>query len=223
MKQSSFRLSSLSHKYLMALAGLFLMLFLCTHLLTNLLMLSGDGGAAFDKAVQFLLTNPMVKIMEYVLFAGFIIHIFIGVVVWLHNTRSRPVKYHVPPQSETSAFSRYMFHTGVIVFVFLVIHLVNFFFVKLGLVPLPAHAGDKQDFFAMAEVLFANYYYSAFYIICLVFLGFHLKHAFQSAFQTLGLNHSRYMPAIKVIGTLYSIVISLGFISIPVYFLFFHS
>ncbi len=222
MKKSYFSLSSLSHKYIMALAGIFLMLFLCTHLLTNLLMLAGDGGAAFEKAVAFLMTNPLVKIMEYVLFAGFIIHIVLGVIVWMHNTRARPVGYHVAPKSETSAFSRYMFHTGVIVFVFLVIHMINFFFVKLGIVTVPLEGIDKHDFYSMAVILFKNPWYSGIYLVSFLFLGFHLKHAFQSAFQTFGINHPAYTPVIKAVGTIYALVISLGFASIPVYFLFFH-
>lgn len=204
------------------MAGIFLMLFLCTHLLTNLLMLMGDGGKAFDKAVAFLSTNPLVKITEYVLFAGFIIHIFLGVVIWVSNQRARPVGYHVALKTETSAFSKFMFHTGVIIFVFMIIHLINFFFVKLGLAPVPDYAQDGHDFYAMAVVLFKNYWYSGIYLISFVFLGFHLKHAFQSAFQSLGMNHNKYTPAIKVIGTVYALIISLGFASIPLYFLFIH-
>lgn len=221
MKKPYLSLSSLSYKYFIALAGMFLMLFLCTHLLTNLLLLAGDGGASFYKAAELLGSNPLVKVIEYVLFAAFIIHISIGVIVWLHNYRARPVGYHVAPKSETSAFSRYMIHTGAIIFIFLVIHLINFFFVRLGLIAVPEYAEDGRDFYAMAVELFKNPWYSGIYIVCLVFLGLHLKHAFQSAFQTLGLNHSRYTPIIKAVGTVYAIVISLGFISIPVYFLFF--
>ncbi len=218
MKKSVLSLSSLSHKYVMALAGLFLMLFLVFHLATNLLMLV--GREAFEGAVQFLTVNPLVKAMEYVLFAGFLIHIILGVLIWVHNTRSRPVKYHVPLKTETAAFSRFMIHTGVIIFIFLVIHLINFYFVKLGLTPVPEGAADSHDFFSMAVIKFKNPWYSGFYILSFVFLGFHLYHAFQSAFQSLGLNHDKYFPAIKVIGAIYSIIIFIGFSSIPVYFLF---
>lgn len=218
MKKPLFSLSSLSHKYVMALAGMFLMLFLLMHLTTNLLMLV--GREAFEAAVHFLTTNPIIKVMEYVLFAGFIIHIALGVVIQIRNVRARPVKYKVRLKSETAAFSRFMFHTGVIIFVFLVIHLINFFFIRLGWVPLPDHAKDTHDFFSMAVVLFGNPWYSLLYLVSFVFLGMHLNHAFQSAFQSLGLNHNKYFPAIKVIGTLYALVVSIGFAIIPLYFLF---
>ena len=223
MKKPLFNLSSLSQKYVMALAGMFLMLFLIFHLSTNLLMLAGDGGASFHRAVEFLTANPGIKIVEYVLFAAFLIHIILGVLLQLYNYRARPVKYHQTIKTETSDFSRFMFHTGVIIFIFLVIHLLNFYFVKLGWVPTPEYADNKHDFFSMAVVLFQNPWYSAIYIVSFIFLGFHLKHAFQSSFQSLGLNHPKYTPAIKVVGTIYAILISVGFAIIPLYFLFFHT
>jgi succinate dehydrogenase / fumarate reductase cytochrome b subunit len=220
MKQKKLWLSSISHKYIVALAGIFLMLFLVAHLSTNLLMLTGDREA-FDKAVEFLTTNPLMKVMEYALFAGFIIHILLGVTVYIKNLKARPVNYKMAQNSETSAFSKFMIHTGVIILVFLVIHFVHFFFVKLGLAPVPEGAADKLDFYTMSQIVFSNGLYSLIYVVCMIFLGFHLKHAFQSAFQTLGLNHPRYFPIIKAVGTIYAIAIFVGFSSIPIYFYFF--
>ncbi len=207
----------------MALAGMFLMLFLISHLITNLLMLAGDGGTAFRNAVSFLTVNPVIKIVEYVLFAAFLIHIILGFVLQLHNHYARPVKYRKSLRTDTSPFSRYMFHTGIIILVFLVIHLVNFFFIRLGIVPLPEIAADRHDFYPVAVELFQNPWYSAIYLVSFIFLGFHLQHAFQSAFQSLGLNHTKYTPVIKVIGTIYAIAISVGFAIIPVYFMFFYN
>ena len=223
MKKSEGILSSLSYKYVMALAGIFLMLYLIFHLATNLLMLAGDGGAAFRRAVAFLTGSPGVKTMEYVLFAGFLIHIIVGVILQVRNYSARPIKYRTALRTETAPFSRYMFHTGVIIFVFLILHLLNFFFVKLGWAALPEGVYDRHDFYSMAVVLFSNPWYSAVYLVSFVFLGFHLAHAFQSAFQSLGLNHTKYTPVIKVIGVVYALAISIGFAIIPLYFLFVHS
>jgi succinate dehydrogenase / fumarate reductase cytochrome b subunit len=72
----------------------------------------------------------------------------------------------------------------------------------------------------MAILLFSSRFYAILYMVLMVFLAFHLNHAFQSAFQTLGLNHTKYTPFIKFVGTLYSIFIPLGFAIIPAYFLF---
>jgi len=211
--------SSITKKIVMAIAGLFLISFLVVHLVINLLLLSNDNGAAFLVAVEFMTTNPIVKIMEYFLMGGFAIHILIGVIIQIQNWMARPVRYKVEGYSHLSFFSKYMIHTGAIIFLFLAIHFTNFYFVKLGLVSPPEGVG-KEDFYQMANLLFADRFYAILYIVLMVFLGFHLHHAFQSAFQTLGLNHTKYTPFIKVVGTIYAIVVPLGFACIPLYYLF---
>lgn len=211
--------SSITKKVILALAGLFLISFLVVHLVINLLILSSDGGVAYGVAVHFMATNPLIKIMEVFLFGGFIIHIILGVIIQVYNWMARPVRYKVEGYSHTSFFSKYMIHTGAIIFVFLLVHFFNFYFVKIGLVDPPAGLG-REDFYQMAVLIFSNRFYSILYIILMVFLAFHLNHAFQSAFQTLGLNHSKYTPFIKLVGTIYSILVPLGFALIPAYFLF---
>jgi len=115
-----------------------------------------------------------------------------------------------------------MIYTGAIVFIFLAIHMMNFFFIKLGWVgsPVPMAEGGEPDFYATAIWLFAQPVYSILYIALIVVLGFHLNHAFQAAFQTLGLQNKKYTPAITMAGTVYAILIPFGFIIIPIYFLF---
>lgn len=212
--------SSITKKIVMALAGLFLISFLVVHLAINLLLLCNDDGAAFVVAVEFMTTNPLVKIMEIFLMGGFAVHMIIGVIIQIQNWMARPVRYKVEGYSHLSFFSKYMIHTGAIIFIFLAVHFTNFYFVKLGLVNPPTGVG-KEDFYQMAILLFANKFYAILYVVLMVFLGFHLHHAFQSAFQTLGLNHTKYTPFIKVVSTIYSIVVPLGFASIPLFFIFF--
>ena len=212
--------SSITRKVFMGLAGLFLALFLCVHLIINLLMLAGDNGEMFTAAAGFMSSNILIKIFEVVLFGGFLLHMLVGVAVTLKNWRSRPVRYYKANKSETSLFSKYMFHTGIIIAIFLVLHFMNFFFVKLGWVDAPAGI-DKHDFYPMAILLFQNPWYSAIYLVFFVFLGFHLNHSIQSGLQTLGMNHNKYNKAIKIFSAAYAIIISVGFAVIPVYFLFF--
>jgi succinate dehydrogenase / fumarate reductase cytochrome b subunit len=211
--------SSITKKIVMALAGLFLISFLVAHLGINLLLLSNDGGAAYGVAVEFMTTNPLIKVMEIFLFGGFGIHILLGVIIQIQNWMARPVRYKVEGYSHLSFFSKYMIHTGAIIFVFLCVHFFNFYFVKLGWVSPPEGVG-QHDFYQMATLLFANKFYAILYIVLMIFLGFHLHHAFQSAFQTLGLNHTKYTPFIKVVSTIYSIVVPLGFAIIPLYYIF---
>ncbi len=224
MSKKGFHQASITKKIIMALAGLFLLSFLVVHLGINLFImpLTDNHQEIFGEAVHFMTSNPLVKIMEIVLFGGFIIHILYGIILQIQNWIARPQRYKISGTSEESFLSRYMIHTGIIILIFLIIHFINFYFVKLGWTDAPAGANEitgEHDFYNMAINLFSNSTYSIIYIVLLLILGFHLNHAFQSAFQTLGINHSKYTPAIKLIGLFYSIIVTLGFISIPIYFL----
>jgi len=212
---SNFLGSSVSKKFIMAIAGLFLILFLLVHLGINLFLLS-DDPAPFNKAAHFMAVNPIVKIFEIVLMGGFLIHILWGLVLQIQNWLARPIRYKKTAETQTSFFSKYMIYLGGIIFIFLIIHFVNFYFVKLGLIE-----GDHENFYGMAHELFQVPGYIVFYLFSFLILAFHLHHGFQSAFQTLGLNHDTYTPIIKGIGLIYSIVVPLGFSIIPIVIYFF--
>ncbi|NTW31130.1 MAG: succinate dehydrogenase cytochrome b subunit [Bacteroidetes bacterium] len=215
------KFSSITKKITMSLAGLFLVVFLLVHLGINLCLLRNDGGDWFNAASQFMSSNYIVKVFEIVLFGCILLHITVGVILTLQNWAARPIGYYKPNRSETSFFSKYMIWTGLVVFLFLLIHFMNFYFVKLGIVPVPEGAADKHDFYTMAINLFSTPLYSIIYIVLIAIIGVHLNHAFHSAFQTLGLNHNKYNYVIKLAATVYSIIVCGGFIVIPVYFLFF--
>lgn len=221
MESALLKFSSITKKIVMALAGLFLVVFLLVHLGINLTLLRGDDGKWFNDASNFMGSNYVVKIFEICLFGGFIIHILAGILLTLKNWASRPVGYYMTNKSKTSFFSKYMIWTGLIIFIFLAIHFMNFYFVKLGLVPVPEGAINKHDFYNMVINLFQLPLYSIIYIVLIALLGFHLYHAFQSGFQTLGLNHNKYNCTIKTVSLIYSLVVCCGFIIIPLYFLFF--
>lgn len=209
----------------MSLMGLFLMTFLVVHLGINLLLVFDPSRELFNEVAHFMGTNPIIQIFQWVLFAAFVFHIILGVVLQIQNWIARPKGYKVKAASEDSFFSRYMIHTGIIIFVFLIIHFANFFikakvfhgapeFIMNGV---PAGMEDMgilvMQLFEMPEYVFG-------YVIALIILGFHLDHAFQSAFQSLGINHKKYTPIIKGFGHLYSIVITLGYILIPLFIYF---
>ncbi|KZK74901.1 MAG: succinate dehydrogenase [Pelodictyon luteolum] len=212
--------SSIARKSLMALAGLFLAVFLPVHLGVNLLLLAQDGGRSFSVAAEFMATNPLIRIAEPVLFLGFLLHILYGLMVSGANRAARPVGYQRPNSSDTSLLSKYMFHTGLVVLVFLALHLADFWMLKVGLVA-PPEGIDRHDFYSRALILFQSPWYSSFYIASFLFLGFHLNHAIQSAFQTLGVNHSRYTPLLKIAGSVYAVIMTAGFSLIPLRLAFF--
>ena len=128
------KMASVTQKITLALLGLFLMLFLLLHGGINLCMLRSDGGEWFRAAAHFMGTNYIVKVFEVVLFAVFVLHILIGIILQIQNWRARPVGYKVSNKSRTQAGSKFMIYTGILVFIFLCLHMVNFYFVKLGVV-----------------------------------------------------------------------------------------
>ena len=205
--------SSITKKFVMALAGLFLLMFLPVHLIINLMLLKSDP-LSFNNAAHFMATFPVVKIMEVVLIGAILIHITSGVFLQIQNWLARPVGYVSGNKSETSFFSRFMIWTGASVFTFLVLHFFNFFFIKLGLVP-----GNPEDFYTIAHNLFKIPAYDFIYLVCFALLGLHLYHAFYSAFQTLGLNHRFWTPVVKFVALIYAIVLPscFAFISISLW------
>jgi succinate dehydrogenase / fumarate reductase, cytochrome b subunit len=197
--------SSVSKKLVMALAGLFLITFLPVHLIINLMLLKSDP-VPFNKAAHFMATFPVVKIVEVALFAAILIHITYGIFVQIQNWLARPVGYAGGQKSHANSFSRFMIWTGSTVMIFFVLHFFNFYFIKLGLV-----RGDPENFYGVAHSLFKIPAYNYIYLYCFILLGFHLHHAFYSAFQTLGLNHRIWTPVVKVVAWIYAIFIPAGF------------
>ena len=155
-------------------------------------------------------TFPLIKVFEIVLMAAILIHIFYGIFIQIQNWLARPVGYKSGAKADTSFFSRFMIWTGGTIFIFLAIHFFNFYFIKLGLVE-----GDPENFYNIAHQLFTIKGYNIFYLACFLLLGFHLYHAFGSAFQTIGLNHRIWTPVVKFVALIYAIAIPAGFASIP--------
>ena len=207
--------SSVGKKVIMSLTGLFLCLFLVVHLSGNLLLFKHDGGVAFNAYSEFMSTNGFIRFNEFVLLFGFLFHIIDSLVLTLKNRSARPVRYAInKPSANSSLASRNMGITGSIVLVFLVIHLRTFLVEQRFL-----HAHETM--YKSVQSAFQSPYYSVFYLLAMVLLGFHLYHGFQSTFQSLGLSHGRYTPLIKKIGLLFSMIVPAGFATMPVYFYFF--
>jgi len=201
----------------MAFAGLFLITFLFVHMAINLLVLLPNTDW-FNLAAHFMGTNILIKIFEFVLFGGIIIHIIYGIIIQIQNWLARPQRYKVEGWSHTSPFSKFMIHTAVLIFIFLVIHLGDFYIKAkfFGEVEDIAINGSMyHDMGALIIQKFQIPQYVFGYIIMMIFIGFHLHHGFQSAFQSLGLNHSKYTTFIKGLSMAIAIVLAMGFILIP--------
>ncbi len=200
--------SSVGKKILMSLTGIFMSLFLIEHLIGNLLLLKMDGGIAFDTYAHFMGGNPLVRTLEIGLLAIFIIHILNGTRIWLYNRRTRDKKYGVYKLSDnTTLQSRMMALSAAFVFLFLTIHLRTFW--------VPARFLDPESIASLVYSSFHNPVYVGFYIFSLIILSYHLRHGFQSAFQTLGLRTKKYFGIIDFAAVLFWFVIPVGFALIP--------
>lgn len=216
--------SSIGKKLIMSISGLFLMVFLLVHLTVNLMLLIGNGEA-FNRAANFMATNPAIKIVEPILAIGFIIHILYASIITLLNLRTRPIGYiKTSSNGVTSWASRNMYILGGIIFIFLVIHLANFFWkIKFGEVPSLSYDNGlthMEDAYSLVSGLFISYWwYDIIYIAGAALLGFHLSHGFWAAFQTIGWNNKMWIDRLEVVAYIYAIIIALGFSIIPLYFL----
>lgn len=207
--------SSIGKKIFMSLTGLFLCTFLLEHLVGNMLLFKGEE--VFNAYSEFMVSNPVIRAIEILLFLFLLLHPFVGLVVWMQNRRARPQKYAVYKLNENAPLaSRITMVTGSIVLVFLVVHLRTFF------IPL-RFADPKPSGFQLMVDAFASPLYSGFYIVALVFLAYHLRHGFQAAFQTLGLRTKKYTGLLDVLALIFWFVIPLGFAIMPIYFYFFYN
>ncbi|MGB0525534.1 MAG: succinate dehydrogenase cytochrome b subunit [Flammeovirgaceae bacterium] len=211
--------SSIGRKLIMSLTGLFLISFLVVHLSGNISLLFKDR-TTFNAYTAFMSTHWTIRIMEVGLVLGFVLHIANAVILTRKNRGARPVKYAYEKASANSSwFSRNMGLTGFIILLFLLLHLYQFWFsYKFGEVALD-EAGVK-DMYAMVHATFDQPIFLGIYVLTFVLLAFHLNHGFQSAFQSLGLNHVKYTPFIKTFGSIIAFAIPLGFIVIAVGCLF---
>lgn len=210
--------SSIGKKLLMSLAGLFLIIFLLVHLGINILVLL-ESPRSFNLAAHFMGNNILIKIMEIGLFGGFLLHMIYASIVSVQNWFARPRGYKKENYSQTSVFSKYMVHTAVVLTIFLVLHLLDFyvkakFFGEVG--EINYNGKEVHDMASLVIARFQINWVVWIYLVALLGLGFHLHHGFQSAFQTLGINHPVYTPVIKAAGLIYTILITLGFMCIPV-------
>ncbi len=217
---SRFLTSSIGQKLIMSLSGIFLMVFLIIHLLGNLQLLKSDGGEAFNTYAYLMTHFVPIKIVSYVLYLSILVHAIQGTLLFINNRGAKGSKYAVNSNIGLHWASRYMMHFGAIIFIFLMIHLYQFWLqMKMGVLEQVEYASLDHKVYNLYKPcieVFSNPLFVAFYVVSMVVLAFHLAHGFWSAFQTLGISHKKYQPLIKFVAMVYSILIPLGFAAIPV-------
>ncbi|MCS7035967.1 MAG: succinate dehydrogenase cytochrome b subunit [Saprospiraceae bacterium] len=213
--------SSIGQKFVMALTGLFLILFLFVHLAGNLQLLKQDGGEAFNTYAHFMTTNPLIKTISYLLYTSILLHSVQGLLLWRYNRAARgQQRYAVSYTRPEERPARSMAWVGIIIFVFILIHLYQFWFqMHWGELEMKTYAGyphEVKDLYSLVSATYQDPFFVIFYAACMVVVGIHLWHGFWSAFHTLGLGHRKYVPAVRFIGMAYAVIIPLLFAIIPV-------
>jgi len=216
---NSYFTSTLFRKTLSALSGLFLTLFLIGHLVGNLQLIILSGLSAqekFNEYALFMTTNPAVKILSIITYTSIILHTILTIYLSIQSKNARPVNYSVSSGSDNSNWpSRNMPLLGVLVLIFIVIHMKSFWY--------EMHWGEvgndpwgNRDLYTVTVTAFREVWYTAFYIFSMVILGLHLNHGVASAFQTLGLKTKKYFSTIEKFAGAFSILVPAAFASIPI-------
>ncbi|MFK8037718.1 MAG: succinate dehydrogenase cytochrome b subunit [Crocinitomicaceae bacterium] len=209
--------SSIGRKILMALSGFFLLFFLLQHLTINFLsVISPD---TFNEVSHFMGYNPVVQfLLQPVLLFGVVFHLVMGMYLELQNNKARGVKYASNKANANSTWmSRNMLITGIMILLFLALHFIDFWIPEIDYKFISVSPEDPTRYWEELHHKFENMIRVGVYVLSFIFLGLHLMHGFQSAFQSVGFNHNKYTPILKKLGTIYAIVVPATFIFIALF------
>jgi succinate dehydrogenase / fumarate reductase cytochrome b subunit len=222
--------SGVARKLINGVTAIGLVGFVVVHLLGNLAIYAPDKGEAFN---AYAATLHDLGIGLYVLEVGlllfFVLHAWFGIKLWLKNRSARTEKYAVRQKSKKgpSKFnlaSINMAFTGMILLIFVVVHVAQF---RFGLFTDKAQyentgpTGKVFDLYGMVVDAFANPGWVIFYCTAVFFLGWHLRHGFWSILQTIGAMNSRWTQSVYAIGALIAVIVAAGFFFMPPYIYFF--
>lgn len=214
--------STLGKKVVMALTGLFLILFLVVHLIGNLQLLKSDSGQSFNIYAQFMTSNPLIIVISWVNYTFILMHVIWSIILTRRNRRARGPEGYAVTKNSSHWTSRNMGILGTFILIFLVIHLRSFWYeMHWGGIPTANYDGaEYKNLYAVVDSAYSDLWFVLLYVVSMAFLAFHLFHGFGSAFQTLGLNHIKYNPVIKTVGVAFSVIVPGLFALIPIYMYF---
>jgi len=213
--------SQVGRKILTGVTGIGIIIFTIFHLLGNL-TLFGDAQAFNEYTYALESLGWILYTLEAALLVAFLLHAYLGISIWLKRRRSRPEGYEKFQSkggpSHISWASRSMIFTGVVLLVFLVIHLETFKFGATETIMLDGH--EARDLKALVIATFQKPVYTFSYTAVMILLGVHLGHGFWSAFTSLTMKHNRYSAFIYAVGVVFAILMAVGFLFIPLYIYF---
>ena len=200
------------NKYLAALSGLFLLLFLTGHLAGNLQLLIPESYGAqqkFNDYAHFMSTNPFVKILSITTYISIILHVVVTLALTISSRRKRPVNYRSSASQTNSIGSKYMGVLGTVIFAFIIVHLSNFWY--------KAKFEGETDIYYLVVSKFQHLEHVIVYVLAMLAIFFHVLHGFSSSFQSLGLITSKTRKYFQGLGMIYALLIPILFAIIPIY------
>ena len=229
MKWSFFFTSAVGRKLVMALTGIFLITFLIVHVGLNACIFAdlqwlnpADNGEMFNKAAHFMGSTIVTRILEMVLFAGFILHIIQGYVIEAKNRRRRGQDYQIQLGNRGSKWmSRSMALLGTLIFMFLILHISKFWWSSrithdLAQVSYDGGRTEMHNVFLRMYDVFQNPIIVVIYVLSVLFLGFHLWHGFHSAFRSMGVHNKKYLNLLKALGYGFTVIVCVMFALMPI-------
>ena len=210
----SFLSSTIGKKVLVAITGILFCLFLLFHLVNNLVIYSGEEN--FNYLVSSLeKIKPLIRLLEVVLLTILVVHISNSVYLSIQSRKSgNQTSLSNVKKPNAPLSSRTMLFTGSVLFIFIVVHLSTFWF-NFQL------TDDHDAYYNMvtnSAIGFGNIFITILYLVAMVILGFHLKHGFSSAIQTLGIKDTSIGKVVSKIGVVFWLFIPAGFFSIAFWF-----
>lgn len=218
----AFYASPVGRKVWTGITGLALTIFVLVHMIGNLSYFAIDPDA-YNLYSNFLLSlGPVLYLIEAVLLVFFVFHVTLGIGIWMRTRMARKVNYEryatKGKPSLQGVSSRSMIITGIVLFVFVIVHLASF---KFGTYYETTIAGETvRDLRRLLEEKFVTPTYAFGYTAVMLLLALHLRHGFWSALQSIGAMKPRWTPVIYTLGTILGLLIAIGFLVLPLYIYF---
>ena len=216
--------TSVGSKFLVALTGLGLTGFVIAHMLGNLQIFAGPEKLNYY-ARYLKDVGPLLWVARIGLLVLLIVHIVLSFRLQRAASQARPIPYAHEKTIQASLASRYMLHTGLLIFVFLLFHLAHYTFGWIGTVDVEGRqvsylelhdSQGRHDVYSMTIYGFRNPIVSILYIVGQLLLLMHLSHGVGSVFQTLGANSARWQATIRIVSWAVALIVGLGNIGIVV-------
>ena len=216
--------STLGQKYLTAITGIGLVIFVIFHFISNLMLFHPNPAIYNGLSNSLIELGSWLVLAEIGLLAIVVIHIVVAIRLKYLAMRARPVAYvhkqsKQGPSKEGFSSTRLLL-SGVVILGFLIIHIAQFKFgpnISEGYSTV-IQGKTVRDLHRIVAETFKKSYWASFYFVCMILLGFHLRHGIWSLFQSLGATNRRTTGPIYRIGTTLAVLVALGFALMPIWF-----